>query len=45
MHIDLPFREDLTQQHGHFHGGATTTILDSACGYAALTAMAAVQRS
>lgn len=33
--IHLPFRDDLTQQHGFFHGGATTAIVDSAGGYAA----------
>ena len=33
----LPYREDLTQQHGFFHAGATTTIADSAAGYAALS--------
>jgi uncharacterized protein (TIGR00369 family) len=27
----------VTQQHGYFHGGATSTIADSAGGYAALT--------
>jgi len=35
--IDLPFREDLTQQHGFLHGGIVTAIADSACGYAALS--------
>ncbi|RDD62455.1 PaaI family thioesterase [Ferruginivarius sediminum] len=35
--IALPFREDLTQQHGFFHAGATSTIADSAGGYAAFT--------
>ena len=33
--IDLPFRADLCQQHGFFHAGITTTIADSAGGYAA----------
>ncbi|MEJ8574700.1 PaaI family thioesterase [Microbaculum marinum] len=33
----LPYRPDLTQQHGFFHAGATTTIADSASGYAALS--------
>jgi uncharacterized protein (TIGR00369 family) len=37
--IRLPFREDLTQQHGFFHAGAMTTVVDTACGYAALTLM------
>ena len=39
--IDLPFREDLTQQDGFIHAGIVTTILDSACGYAAYTLMPA----
>lgn len=33
------FREDLTQQHGYFHAGVITSIVDTACGYAALTMM------
>jgi len=39
--IHLPYRQDLTQQHGFFHGGITTTIADSACGYAGFTLMPA----
>jgi uncharacterized protein (TIGR00369 family) len=39
--IRLPFRADLTQQHGFLHAGAMTTVVDSACGYAALTLMPA----
>lgn len=39
--IRLPFRDTLTQQHGFFHGGVTTTIADSACGYAGFTLMPA----
>lgn len=35
--IVLPVRDDLTQQHGFVHGGIVTTIVDSACGYAALS--------
>jgi uncharacterized protein (TIGR00369 family) len=37
VHIVLPFSERLSQQHGYVHAGAITSILDSACGYAALT--------
>src|SRR5687768_12960270 len=37
VHIALPFSNDLTQQHGYLHAGATTAIADSANGYAALT--------
>jgi uncharacterized protein (TIGR00369 family) len=39
--ILLPFRADLVQQHGYLHAGVTTAIADSACGYAALSLMAA----
>lgn len=37
VHIVLPFSEHLVQQRGYVHAGAITAILDSACGYAALT--------
>ncbi|HXG15471.1 MAG TPA: PaaI family thioesterase [Calidithermus sp.] len=37
--IELPFRDDLCQQHGFLHGGVVTAVADSACGYAALTLM------
>lgn len=37
--IALPFREALTQQHGFLHAGAVSSVVDSACGYAALTLM------
>ncbi len=37
--IEVPFRSDLTQQHGYMHGGVVTAIVDSACGYAALSLM------
>lgn len=39
--IALPYREDLTQQHGFLHAGIIATIGDSACGYAAFTLMPA----
>lgn len=35
--ITCEFSEALTQQHGFFHAGVATSIVDSACGYAALT--------
>ncbi|MFQ5701063.1 MAG: PaaI family thioesterase [Acidobacteriota bacterium] len=41
VEIELPFRPDLTQQHGFLHAGVVTTIVDSACGYAALSLMPA----
>ena len=37
--IRLPFRDDLTQQNGYFHAGITSTIVDSAGGYAGYTLM------
>lgn len=37
--IELPFRADLLQQHGFFHAGIVTMIVDTACGYAALSLM------
>lgn len=37
--ISLPFRADLTQQHGFLHAGVVTSVVDSACGYAALSLM------
>ncbi|MBP0598111.1 PaaI family thioesterase [Herbaspirillum sp. LeCh32-8] len=37
VQIELPFSRHLSQQQGFHHAGATTTILDNACGYAALT--------
>jgi uncharacterized protein (TIGR00369 family) len=37
--IEVTYREDLTQQHGYFHGGVVTSIADVACGYAAYTTM------
>ena len=37
--ISCQFSDALTQQHGYFHAGVTTSIADSACGYAALTMM------
>ena len=37
VHIVLPARPEVTQQHGYFHAGATSAIADSAGGYAAYT--------
>ncbi len=37
VHIGMPFSAKLSQQHGYVHAGAVTSIVDSACGYAALT--------
>jgi uncharacterized protein (TIGR00369 family) len=41
VEIALPYRVDLTQQHGFIHAGIVATILDSACGYAAFSLMPA----
>ena len=41
VEIRLPFRPDLTQQHGFIHAAAVAAIADSACGYAAFTLMPA----
>lgn len=35
--LRLPFRAELTQQHGFFHAGGTSAIADSAGGYAGFT--------
>lgn len=35
--IELSFRDDLSQQHGYLHAAVVTAIVDSACGYAALS--------
>jgi uncharacterized protein (TIGR00369 family) len=32
--VELPFRDDLTQQHGYIHAGIVSAIADSAGGYA-----------
>lgn len=37
VHIAMPFTSELSQQHGYIHAGAITSIVDNACGYAALT--------
>lgn len=39
--LGLAFRADLTQQHGFLHAGVVTAVVDSACGYAALSLMEA----
>ena len=37
VEIRFPFHASLTQQNDFVHAGAITSILDSACGYAALS--------
>lgn len=39
VEIELGWRADLTQQHDFLHAGVTTTIADSAGGYAAFSLM------
>ena len=41
VEITLPYRPDLTQQHGYLHAGIVTAIADTACGYAAYSLMPA----
>ena len=35
--IEFTHRDVLTQQHGYLHAGVMTSVVDSACGYAALS--------
>lgn len=37
--IKFPYQSKYTQQNGYIHAGILSTILDSACGYAAYTLM------
>ncbi|MFE6778206.1 PaaI family thioesterase [Streptomyces sp. NPDC057702] len=37
VHITLPSRPEVAQQHGYVHAGATSAVADSAGGYAAYT--------
>jgi uncharacterized protein (TIGR00369 family) len=37
VEVTLPFRPELTQQHGFFHAGVSSSIADNAGGYAAYT--------
>ena len=39
--IEAPFSDGLTQQHGYLHAGVLTALVDSACGYSALTLLPA----
>lgn len=39
--IELPWAKALTQQHGFLHAGIVAAALDSACGYAGFSLMAA----
>jgi uncharacterized protein (TIGR00369 family) len=37
VEIEAPIRKDLSHQHGYLHAGVVTALIDSACGYSALT--------
>jgi uncharacterized protein (TIGR00369 family) len=39
IEIEMPYLSALTQQHGFLHAGIISTVLDSACGYAAYSLM------
>jgi len=41
VEIELPWREDLTQQKGYIHGGLLGMLADTACGYSAFSLMPA----
>lgn len=41
VEIEMPYSEELTQQHGFLHAGVISTAMDSACGYAAFSMMPA----
>ncbi|MCP4332703.1 MAG: PaaI family thioesterase [Gammaproteobacteria bacterium] len=44
VEIEIPYQPELTQQDGFIHAGISSTIMDSACGYAAFTLMPAEAR-
>ncbi len=44
VEIELPYQPELSQQDGFIHAGISSTIMDSACGYAAFTLMPAEAR-
>jgi uncharacterized protein (TIGR00369 family) len=41
IELAMPYARAYTQQHGFLHAGIISTVLDSACGYAAFSLMAA----
>ena len=44
VEIEIPYQRELTQQDGFIHAGISSTIMDSACGYAAFSLMPAEAR-
>lgn len=41
VEIEMPFTDELSQQHGFYHAGGIASIIDTAGGYAASTLFAA----
>ena len=41
VEIELPYRDEITQQKGYVHGGIIGMIADNACGYSAYSLMPA----
>ncbi len=41
VNLEMPFNRKFAQHHGFMHAGILTTAMDSACGFAAFTLMAA----
>ena len=39
IELEIPYQLPLTQQHGFIHAGIVSTVLDTACGYAAFSLM------
>jgi uncharacterized protein (TIGR00369 family) len=37
VEVGVEFKEEFTQQHGYLHAGLVAAVVDTACGYAALT--------
>ncbi len=44
IHLTAPYDARFTQQDGFLHAGIVTTLMDSACGYAAYSLMPAASR-
>ena len=44
VHLVAPYDARFTQQDGFLHAGIVTTLMDTACGYAAFTLMPAASR-
>ena len=39
VELEFPYQSKFAQQHGFIHGGIVSTVLDTACGYAAFSLM------